>query len=325
MNLKPIIIIPGQPKSIFYEIFFESIKKKYKSPIILICDKNNYIINAKKFACKKRINLIKANLLNKRISHNKINIINVGLKNTKGKNIQSSYDKDYVFRCFDVAFKILKKKITYKFINGPINKKKYLDDKYLGITEFITSKFKKKTGMLIYNKELAVLPVTTHLPINALKKKITKRLIIEKLTILDKFYREKFKFKPKIAVTGLNPHCEGNKVFREDDKIILPAIDKAKNNKINVSGPFSADTVFLKQNRKKFDVIVGMYHDQVLTPIKTLFEYDAINITMGLPFLRISPDHGPNEKMINKNKSNPTSLIRALEFLDKNWLKQKKA
>ena len=74
----------------------------------------------------------------------------------------------------------------------------------------------------------------------------------------------------------------------------------------------------------KLDVIVGMYHDQVLTPLKTLFEYDAINITMGLPFLRISPDHGPNEKMLGKNLSNPLSLLKAIQFLDKNWLKLKK-
>jgi len=319
MSNKPIIIIPGQPKSIFYEIFFKSMKKKYKSPIILICDKKNFIINSKKFGFKKKINVTKINFLNKKINKNKINIINIDLKKGKKAKIQPLYDKDYIFKCFEMAFKILKKKITYKFINGPINKKKYLENKYSGITEFITSKYKKKTGMLIYNKKLSVLPVTTHLPINALKRKITKKLIIEKLTIVDEFYRKRFKFKPKIAVTGLNPHCEGNGIFREDDKIIFPAINQAKNRKINVYGPFSADTIFLKQNRKKFDVIVGMYHDQVLTPIKTLFEYDAINITMGLPFLRISPDHGPNEKMINKNKSNPISLIRALEFLDKNW------
>ena len=84
----------------------------------------------------------------------------------------------------------------------------------------------------------------------------------------------------------------------------------------NVSGPFAADTIFLKNNRKKFNVIIGMYHDQVLTPIKTLFEYDAINITLGLPFFRISPDHGPNEKMIGKNKSSSLSLVSALNFLD---------
>ena len=83
-----------------------------------------------------------------------------------------------------------------------------------------------------------------------------------------------------------------------------------------MSGPFAADTIFLKKNRKKFDVIIGMYHDQVLTPIKTLFEYEAINITLGLPFLRISPDHGPNEKMMGKNTSNYLSLYKAISFLE---------
>ena len=85
---------------------------------------------------------------------------------------------------------------------------------------------------------------------------------------------------------------------------------------INIKGPFSADTLFLKNNRKKFNVILGMYHDQVLGPAKSLFEFNAINITMGLPFLRVSPDHGPNVKMFKKNKSNPQSLIETLRFLD---------
>ena len=105
----------------------------------------------------------------------------------------------------------------------------------------------------------------------------------------------------------------------------LKRIKKLQKLKYNVTGPLAADTIFLKNNRKKFDVIVGMYHDQVLTPLKTLFEYDAINITLGLPFLRISPDHGPNEKMLGKNLSNPLSLLKAIKFLDKNWLKPKKA
>ena len=84
-----------------------------------------------------------------------------------------------------------------------------------------------------------------------------------------------------------------------------------------ISGPYPADTIFLKNNRKRFNVILGMYHDQVLTPIKTLFEYDAINITLGLPFTRISPDHGPNTSMVGKNLSDPKSLIESLKFLDK--------
>ena len=91
-----------------------------------------------------------------------------------------------------------------------------------------------------------------------------------------------------------------------------------KKRNYNIDGPYSADTAFLKQNRSKYDVIIGSYHDQVLTPLKTLFEYDAINITLGLPFIRISPDHGPNEKMVGKNISSPLSLIKAISFLDKN-------
>jgi 4-hydroxy-L-threonine phosphate dehydrogenase PdxA len=125
-------------------------------------------------------------------------------------------------------------------------------------------------------------------------------------------------FKPKIVVLGLNPHCETVDKFNEDEMILKPSIKYLSSKKINVVGPYSADTAFLKKNRRNFDVVVGMYHDQVLTPIKTIFEYDAINITLGLPFLRISPDHGPNQKMLGQNKSNPLSLVKAIEFLEKN-------
>ena len=164
---------------------------------------------------------------------------------------------------------------------------------------------------------MSVCPITTHLPLKLVSKKINYKNISQNIDLIDKFFKKKFKIKPKIAILGLNPHCESIHKFNEDEEIIRPAIKKLKKN-YNVSGPFPADTIFLKNNRKKFNVIVGMYHDQVLTPIKTIFEYNAINITLGLPFLRISPDHGPNEKMLGKNLSNPESLIQAINFLDKN-------
>ena len=167
-------------------------------------------------------------------------------------------------------------------------------------------------------KSLAICPITTHLPIKLVAKRINKKIISEKIFLINEFYEKKFSFKPKIAVLGLNPHCESILKFNEDEKIIRPVIEKMSSNGYKVSGPHSADTIFLKNNRKNFDVIIGMYHDQVLTPIKTLYEYDAINITLGLPFIRISPDHGPNERMMGKNLSNPLSLIQAIRFLDKN-------
>ena len=171
--------------------------------------------------------------------------------------------------------------------------------------------------MLIYNKGLSVCPITTHLPLKLVSKKINKKIILEKISLVNNFYEQKFNIKPRIGILGLNPHCESIHKYNEDEKIIKPLIQSLKN-KFIISGPYPADTIFLKNNRKKFDVIIGMYHDQVLAPLKTLFEYDAINITLGLPFIRVSPDHGPNETMLGKNLSNPLSLSRAIKFLDKN-------
>ena len=117
-------------------------------------------------------------------------------------------------------------------------------------------------------------------------------------------------------MTGMN-HIV-NHLRTNQKKINNIASNKtAEKNKIIVSGPFPADTIFLEKNYKKFNVIVGMYHDQVLTPIKTIYGFDAINITLGLPFLRITPDHGPNESMLGKNKSSADSLINALLFTNK--------
>ena len=170
--------------------------------------------------------------------------------------------------------------------------------------------------MLIFNKELAVSPITTHLPLKDVAKNITKQKIYFHVKLINAFYKKKFKKKPRIAVTGLNPHCESNFKNSEEDLIILPSIRLLKLKKFNIDGPFPADTIFLRKNLKKFDVIVGMYHDQVLAPIKTLFGFDAINITLGLPFIRVSPDHGPNEVMAGKNISNHKSLLQSLIFLD---------
>ena len=309
MNFKPILIVPGEPKSIFFEILFKSLKLiKIKSPLIIICNKKILYKEIKKFNFRKEIEELDLKMLSKKkINNKKIYLINISNNNPK----------IYIQKCFDYAFSLLKKGLTNKFINGPINKNKTLKKKYLGMTEYISHSFnKKKFAMLIYNEKLSVCPITTHLPLSQISKKINRNIIKEKIVIINNFYKNFLGIKPKIAVTGLNPHCESVLNFNEDEKIILPTIKSLKK-KFNVKGPFPADTIFLSNNRKKFDVIVGMYHDQVLGPIKTLFEYDAINITLGLPFLRITPDHGPNKKMIGKNKSNPISLIKALNFIDK--------
>ena len=319
MSFKPIIVVAGEPNSIFLEIYVKSIRKNnYKNPIILIASYNLVKLQLKKLNYKIKINLLSYENLNIRyLKNDKINLLNVSYSFKKPFEKISSKSKKYISDCFELAFRLIKSGFSDKFINGPISKKHFLSKKYLGITEFLAAKTKtKKCAMLIYNKELSVCPLTTHLPIKLVSKQINRKSIIEKVNLINDFYKKKFKFKPNIGVLGLNPHCESIDKFKEDLAIIKPTIDNLKK-RFNIRGPFPADTIFLKDNRKNFDVIIGMYHDQVLAPLKTIYEYNAINITLGLPFLRISPDHGPNEKMMGKKKSNPKSLIEAIKFLDK--------
>jgi 4-hydroxythreonine-4-phosphate dehydrogenase len=318
MNYKPIIIVAGEPNSVFFELFFKVIKEKIKSPIVLIASKQ--LISKQAKILKKKISLNITNELEVIKNKNdlkKINLIDVDFKQSTAFSKITPKSNHYITECFDIAIKLLKNNVSNKFINGPISKKTFLKKKYNGITEYLANKTNTKNfAMIIYNKKLSVCPLTTHLPVKYISKRINKLEIIDKVKLIDNFWKEKFGKKIKIGITGLNPHCESIDKLNEDRSIIFPSIMKLKNLKYNIDGPFAADTIFLKNNRKKFDLIVGMYHDQVLTPMKTLFEYDAINVTIGLPFLRVSPDHGPNESMLGKNKSNYLSLLNSIKFLD---------
>ena len=318
MNYKPIIIVPGEPNSIFFELFFKVIKKRIKSPIILIASEK--LIKKQAKILKEKINfsiIDESSIIKKKNNLNKINLIDVSFNQKTGFSKITTKSNHYITNCFDVAIKLLKNNVTNKLLNGPISKKTFLKKKFNGITEYLANKTNtKKFAMIIYNKDLSVCPLTTHLPIKYVSKKINKLEIINKVKLIDNFWKKEFGKKVKIGVTGLNPHCESIDNFSEDKSIILPTIKKLKKLKYNIEGPLAADTIFLKNNRIKYDLIIGMYHDQVLTPIKTLFEYDAINITIGLPFIRVSPDHGPNESMLGKNKSNYLSLLNSIKFLD---------
>ena len=321
MNFKKcILILAGEPNSIFFEIFFKSIEKvKSKYPMVVIGSINILKLQMKELKFKKKIRVLDEKYLNSyNLDNEFINLIDIDYSSNKAFGRITNKLNIYIKECFKMAFKIIKKNKIKKLITGPINKKTFLDKKFLGITEYISKKFKKKNSvMLIYNEKLSVCPLTTHLPLKRVSKMISKNEIIEKVDLVNKFYKNSLNISPKIAVLGLNPHCESVDKFNEDEKIILPAVKYLKKKRYNIYGPISADTIFLKNNRNKFDIIIGMYHDQVLGPIKTLFEYDAINVTLGLPFQRVSPDHGPNENMLGKNISNPLSLIKAIKFLNK--------
>ena len=321
MNKKPIIIVAGEPNSVFLEIFFKSLKRNYyKSPLILIVNKKLLIKQMHHLGFNFKLNQIALNSVNfEKLNNKKINIINVDYNFKNAFEKISKKSNKYIKKSFKIALEILKKNKFSKFINGPVSKRYFLEGKSLGITEYLAkqSKIKDEVAMLIFNDKLSVSPVTTHLALKDVHKHISKEKIKSHIRLISQFYKKRFKKNPRIAITGLNPHCESNFNDCEEDAIISPTIKYLKNTKFRVEGPFPADTIFMQKHLKKFDVIVGMYHDQVLSPMKALFGFDAINITVGLPFVRISPDHGPNSSMLGKNLSDPKSLMEALKFLDK--------
>ncbi len=318
MNIKFIIIILGEPYSTFSEIvgkYFTDIKI-HKKIIVIIGNKSLF---------EKQLNKLRYNLDIKEIESlkeakkNTLNIINVDFQYKKIFGNISIKSRKYIENCFDLSLNLIRnQEAKYILINGPISKKSFLSKRFLGITEYLSSKTKSKNEvMLIYNKDLSVTPLTTHIPIKFVSKNISKKKIIDNIQSIITFYKKYLKKKIKIAVLGLNPHCETIDKFSEEEHIIKPAIKNLKNKGVDINGPFSADTFFLNENIKKYDLVMGMYHDQVLTPIKTLFKFNAINITIGLPFIRISPDHGPNFRMLGMNKSNPSSFYYAMKFIEK--------
>ena len=248
MKYKPIIIVAGEPNSIFLEIFFKTFElKKFKSPLILIASKEIVMLQMKALNFKFKINLLDYNGKSlSKLNKNKINLLNVDFHQMSPFTEISFKSKKYIEKSFDIALNLIKLNISKKLINGPISKKYFLKKKFFGITEYLGEKTRSKNvAMLIYNKYLSVSPLTTHIPLKSVTKKITKKFIIDKILLINDFYKKKLKFRPKIAVAGLNPHCESRSLLDEDKQILLPSISMLKNKKILIDGPFPTDTIFL--------------------------------------------------------------------------------
>ncbi|OUW49091.1 MAG: hypothetical protein CBD56_01300 [Candidatus Pelagibacter sp. TMED196] len=311
---KIVAIIAGDPESISTELIAKAWKKKnlYKNINVFIIGNFKLIV--------KQLNLLKIKIKIKKISDledknykKSLLIYDVPLNFKKPYKINIKNKSKYVIECIKIAIKFSKQKKIQGFINCPINKKDIFNSNF-GLTEFLArnSNVLGKEAMIIYNKKLSVCPITTHIKIKNISKGLSKKRIYEKIITINKFYLNNFGFKPNICVLGLNPHNYELRSDSEEKKIILPTIIKLRKKGIKVNGPIPADTAF--NQRKKFDILVGMYHDQVLSPFKALFNFDAINITAGLPYLRISPDHGTGVDIIRKNLANPFSLIESIKF-----------
>ncbi len=184
--------------------------------------------------------------------------------------------------------------------------------KFRGHTEFLASYFKCNTYMIMYSDTWKVLVLTTHIPIGKIISNLKK---IKWKKLFSAIKDSKLFPNPIIGFCGINPHAgEGGKIGDEEIKILKPIIKKYTNEKRKLEGPFSADSMFTEEWKNRFTLIFSCYHDQGLIPFKALVGKSGVNLTIGLPFIRVSPDHGPAFEIAGKNLANPESLLNCLKY-----------
>ena len=205
-------------------------------------------------------------------------------------------------------------------VTNPVNKNSltYEGVKFSGQTELCAHLCRSKNPvMLMMSDSLMVVPLTRHIPISEVSQSINKSLLLNTVYVINSDLRKYFNIcQPKVIVAGLNPHAGDNGLIgNEEINIIDPVIRKLQKEKINIHGPASADSLFSSKDLD-FDLVICMYHDQALIPIKTISNFSAINITLGIDLIRTSPDHGTAYQIAEKAIANPLSLIRSLRVAD---------
>jgi len=191
-----------------------------------------------------------------------------------------------------------------------------------GHTEYLAKLSQEHTAraahpvMMLWSPELAVVPVTIHLPVRDVPRHLTSALIVDTGRIVARDLRERFGIaRPRLALAGLNPHAgEEGALGDEDGFVVAPAVEQLRAEGIEARGPLPADTMFHEAARRTYDAALAMYHDQALIPIKTLAFDHAVNVTLGLPFVRTSPDHGTAFDIAGTGRASPSSLVAALKL-----------
>lgn len=317
---RPLIgISHGDINGINYEIILKALEDKRMMEMF------NCIL----YGSPKAINHYQNSLDLPKVSFNKIkrtdranlkkyNLIQIGNNEIKISTGDSTKEAGLLaYQAIEKAVFDLDKKYIDALVTAPINKHNIQSDqfKYAGHTDYLADVFKTKDYlMLLVANNLRIGVVTGHIPIKEVSHTITTELIISKIKVMQRSLIYDFGIRnPKIAVLGLNPHAsDGGVIGLEEEKVIIPAIEKAKRNKILAFGPYPADGFFASSNYENFDGILAMYHDQGLIPFKTLSFDNGVNFTAGLPVVRTSPDHGTAFDIAGKNIASENSLRHAI-------------
>lgn len=251
------------------------------------------------------------------------NIEIIDLDNIPQKFKPGFYSPEYgkaSWEYLETAVSLLRRKKISALVTAPVSKEmiKKSGKQFPGHTEYFGSTFKiKEVIMMLANRYMRVVPLTRHIPLKNVCRYINYHYVIKNLRLVVRYLKSYFSlYSPQIAICSLNPHGgEGGELGEEERNIIIPAIEEInRKSEANISGPFSADGLFSQYKKNRYDCIIGMYHDQVMIPVKMVDPEYTVNITLGLPFVRTSPGHGTAFDIAGKGIASFTSMYEAIKL-----------
>ncbi len=315
-------ITMGDPSGIGPEIILKSYERKgiRKIRIIVIGD-YNVMLTAYNMLNIKSFRLNKIENINDLIFTNAVlNILDLKLigKNDLHPGKVQAASGNAAFECIRKAVELVKDHSIHTIVTAPLNKEALhlAGHHYSGHTEILASLTDTKDyAMLLFEKKLCVIHVSTHVSLSEAIKRVKAERIEKVIEMADNVMKKLGKDFPGIAVAGINPHAGENGLFgREEINEIGPAVNKMKEKGINVEGPLPPDTVFLQALQGKYDIVVAMYHDQGHIPLKLIGFNTGVNVTVGLPFIRTSVDHGTAFEIAWQGKANESSMLEAIKL-----------
>jgi 4-hydroxythreonine-4-phosphate dehydrogenase len=328
--MKPLALTIGDPSGIGPEIAMLAFMRRQKHhvpPFLLIADPDQLKRRAQSLNMDIAMEPSSARSALDDFARGVLPVLPLGNFQAEQPGIPTTANAAGTVEAIERAVDMVLKGELSALVTCPIAKKPLYDAgfKFPGHTEFLGYLAAKTSGktllpvMMLAGPKLRAVPVTIHIPLVEVPRKLSKRIIVETAKITHHDLITRFGIaKPRLAIAGLNPHAgEDGAMGMEEDLIIRPAIKELHQLGIHATGPHPADTMFHKEARAKYDAAICMYHDQALIPAKALGFDDSVNVTLGLPFIRTSPDHGTAFDIAGTGKADPSSLIAALKMAAK--------
>ena len=311
---KIIAVSVGDVNGIGIHILLNAWKSNEIENFIIFTDPKKIRKYLKEKKIEDKVNIVNNEKLKLNYKKNKLNIYSF-----KSRSLEEN-----TYKSLEYSYEFCKKKLCIGMVTLPIRKDliiKNINNNFIGHTEYFQKLDKKKySNMILFHKKIIVTPITTHVELKKVSKIISnKKYLYDKILSLYYVLINDFNIKkPKLIISGLNPHAGENGVLgKEEIKSIIPVINKLKSKRIYIDGPFSGDGMLLKNNLKKYNCFIFMFHDQALITFKYISQFSGVNYTGNLSIIRTSPDHGTAYNLIGSNKISNLSLLNCFKLVRK--------